>query len=108
MKIVRQGDVLLKQISTLPNSVVRAEGPCVLAYGEATGHAHQVRAGGELWVDVNDEPLVMIKVLNSTPDPDGHYQSYFLRVPPDMTQAHEAVVWTFGLTKDEYAPVFES
>lgn len=56
----------------------------------------------------NDEPLVMVKVINSTPDPDGHYKSYFLRVPPDMTKAQEAVAWTFGLRAEDYSPIFES
>ncbi len=30
----------------------------------------------------NDEDLVMVKVINSTPEIDGTYKDYFLRVPP--------------------------
>jgi hypothetical protein len=52
----------------------------------------------------NDEPLVMVKVVNSTPEPDGSYKDYFLRVPPDITTAREAVAWTFHLTEDDYQP----
>jgi hypothetical protein len=53
---------------------------------------------GELFIAEvpNDEPLVMVKVLNSTPEPDGSRKPYFLRVPPDMRNASEAVAWTFG------------
>jgi hypothetical protein len=29
----------------------------------------------------SDEPLVMIKVVNSTPEPNGEFKDYFLRVP---------------------------
>lgn len=55
-----------------------------------------------------DEPLVMVQVRNSTPEPDGTFASYFLRVPPAMTTAKSAVAWTFGLGTDEYAPTFET
>ncbi len=51
-----------------------------------------------------DEPLVMVKVLNSTPEPDGTYKEYFLRVPPDIATARAAVAWTFGLRPNEYRP----
>jgi len=50
----------------------------------------------------NDEPLVMLKVINSTPEPDGSYKEYFLRVPPAITTAREAVAWTFGLQPERY------
>jgi len=56
----------------------------------------------------DDEDLVMIRVLNSTPEPDGSRKTYFLRVPPDMTSAKEAVAWTFNLDGDEYKPQQET
>jgi hypothetical protein len=49
----------------------------------------------------NDEPLVMVKVLNSTVEPDGTRKPYFLRVPPDQTIARDAVAWTFGYRSGE-------
>ncbi|MHB1707605.1 MAG: DUF6745 domain-containing protein [Acidithiobacillus sp.] len=86
-----------------------------------------------------DEPIVMVRVLNSTPEPDGsltteeaaeifgadkvssqatlmralghespRWKDYFLRVPPEMKTAHEAVAWTFGVSADEYHPDFQS
>ncbi len=51
-----------------------------------------------------DEPIVMVEVVNSTPEPDGSRKRYWLRVPPDMTTAREAVAWTFGMPAQEYAP----
>lgn len=89
-----------------------------------------------------DEPIVMVRVLNSTPEPDGHltsaqaaeafgehavrtrletmkqigvpvsgtprFKDYFLRVPPTMRSAHEAIAWSFGRTAKNYAPSIET
>lgn len=55
-----------------------------------------------------DEPLVMVRVVNSTPGPDGSSQEFWLRVPPTVTTAHEGVAWTFGLTPEEYRPAAQS
>lgn len=57
---------------------------------------------------VGDEPLVMVSVLNSTPEPDQPRKQYMLRVPPDMTTAREAVAWTFSLNANEYEPAIET
>ena len=56
----------------------------------------------------DDEPLVMVKVRNSTPEPDGSVKDYWLRVPPTMKTASEAVAWTFGVEPAEYAPAVET
>jgi hypothetical protein len=81
----------------------------------------------------DDEPIVMVRVLNSTPEPDGvmsrdeaiaifgdaarsaalatsdsRWKEYMLRVPPDVRTAREAVAWTFGLAADEYQPEAET
>jgi hypothetical protein len=56
----------------------------------------------------DDEPLVMVRVINSTPEPDGSHKPYFLRVPPTVKSAHEAVAWTFGLKPEQYQPEQES
>jgi hypothetical protein len=55
-----------------------------------------------------DEPLVMVKVANSTPEPDGSFKDYFLRVPPNIERARQAVAWTFGKEENEYAPCVET
>jgi hypothetical protein len=62
---------------------------------------------GVLWrlpID-GDEPLVMVEVTNSTPELDGSSRRYWLRVPPDIRSAREAVAWTFGVAPDEYRPL---
>jgi hypothetical protein len=65
---------------------------------------------GVLWrVELpGDEPLVMVEVVNSTPEPDGSRRTYFLRVPPETTRAREAVAWTFGVTEEEYQPLAQT
>ncbi|MGV9345965.1 DUF6745 domain-containing protein [Streptomyces spiralis] len=65
---------------------------------------------GTLWrIDLDDdEPVVMVEVLNSTPEPDGTHRTYWLRVPPTTRRAREGVAWTFGLHPDAYAPVRET
>ena len=50
----------------------------------------------------------MVRVRNSTPEPDGSHRIYFIAVPPDTKTAHEAVAWTFGLSESEYAPAVET
>jgi hypothetical protein len=35
-------------------------------------------------------------------------RTYYLRVPPTIQTAEEAVAWTFGLKADEYRPIHES
>lgn len=56
-----------------------------------------------------DEPLVMVKVTNSTIEPDGTWKDYWLRVPPDTKTAREGVAWTFGIEKEQqYAPLVQT
>ena len=55
-----------------------------------------------------DEPIVMVKVVNSTPEADGSMKDYFLRVPPDIKTARQAVAWTFGEDANTYSPAVET
>ncbi|WP_405453580.1 hypothetical protein OG350_35185 [Streptomyces achromogenes] len=65
---------------------------------------------GTLWrIDLDgDEPVVMVEVLNSTPEPDGSHRTYWLRVPPVTRTARQGVAWTFGLAEAAYAPLRET
>jgi hypothetical protein len=55
-----------------------------------------------------DEPLVMVRVVNSTAEPDGHFKVYWLRVPPTIETAQEAVAWSFGVEPKDYKPAIET
>ena len=64
----------------------------------------------------DDEPLVMVKVVNSTRESDGSFKDYWLRVDPELKPllsdgskgkpqkltARNAVASTFGLRGEEY------
>jgi hypothetical protein len=65
---------------------------------------------GTLWRIAlpDDEPVVMVEVLNSTPEPDGTHRTYWLRVPPTTRTAREGVAWTFGLGAEAYEPLEET
>lgn len=56
-----------------------------------------------------DEPLMMVKVVNSTAEPDGSFKDYFLRVDPNIyggiTTAHAGVASTWR--KEDGSLVFE-
>lgn len=54
------------------------------------------------------EPIVMLEVANSTRERNGRLGRYWLRVPPTMSKAREAVAWTFGMSADEYRPLMET
>ena len=60
------------------------------------GRLHRVRIP-------NQEDLVMVHVKDPSTD-----REYFLRVPPTMQSAHEAVAWTFGMRKEDYNPDMET
>ena len=51
-----------------------------------------------------DEPLCMIRVLDATTRLDGTRRTYWLRVPPTVRTAREAVAWTFGMAAPHYRP----
>ena len=65
---------------------------------------------GTLWSldSPGDERIVMVEVLNSTPEADGSFSTYWLRVPPATRTAHAAVAWTFGESVETYAPVIQT
>lgn len=102
-------------------------------YDEAAEVIHSDRTGILYRKRDLAEPLVMVRVLNPTPEADGvlsreeaiaefgeaahaalnapkeaRFREYMLRVPPTMRTAHEAVAWTFGLEAEDYQPAIES
>ncbi len=66
---------------------------------------------GTLWIKAipgEAEPRAWVEVINSTPEPDGTYKHYFLRVPPNVVTAKQGIAWTFGLESSDYGPLDES
>lgn len=73
---------------------------------EGVARSFQRDECGELyrWDAPGDEPVVLVRVVNSTPEPDGSRRRYVLRVPPDIRTARQAVAWTFGMAEGQYRP----
>ena len=48
-KQYRQGDVLIEEINNLPNDAkeTASNKPVILAWGEVTGHKHQIKSGAK-------------------------------------------------------------
>lgn len=65
---------------------------------------------GKLYnMEVNDdENLTFVHVINSSPEPDGSFKNYFLRVPPDTETPQAGIAWTFEMEADEYKPLKET
>lgn len=66
------------------------------------------RQSDEFGTLIDSGEYTYVRVVNSTAEPDGHYKEYYLRVPPWMKTAHEAVAWTFDMTEVEYAPSIQT
>lgn len=57
------------------------------------------------------EPMYIVRVTNSTAEPDGTFAEYFLRVPPRFWRVQDALAWTFGLDRrngPRYEPLIET
>jgi hypothetical protein len=91
--------------------------------GKAETLDHEEGVGTLYRKDIpGDEPLVMIHVINSTPEPDGSRKRYTLRVHPECRPllannelgdrqkltARNAIASTFGLTGKQYYPMVET
>ncbi|MFF8605829.1 DUF6745 domain-containing protein [Streptomyces sp. NPDC015346] len=57
---------------------------------------------------VDDEDVAMVEVVNATPEPDGTFRTYWLRVPPETATARQGVAWTFGLAAEAYEPLVQT
>jgi hypothetical protein len=61
---------------------------------------------GKLWatsVRLDGQRVQLVEVDNATAEQDGSHRRYFLRVPPTLRTAREAVAWTFGFdSADDY------
>ena len=135
--IMRPSEITVAMIEAEPNAEVRrvmidrfgggkdaGGGPG--AYAKASGAVildHQEGVGTLLRKEVpGDEPIVTVEVVNSTPEPDGSWKRYHLRVDPQIRPmfpdgtfgepqkptALNAVASTFGKTGEEYRPSVES
>jgi hypothetical protein len=93
----------------------------IIDHDERYGTLWQVIMPASVWrfgMSITD--MWLLEVVNRTPEPDGHYKHYYLKVPQPEHIAREfgrrrvertakaAVAWTFGMTSEEYDPEIES
>jgi hypothetical protein len=103
-----------KRILTEPNAEVRRV--MIERFGAERlmreGEAVKVQSDdfGTLWrLELpDDEPIVMVELVNSTAEPDGSFKNYWLRVPPQYRTARGAIAWTFGEERHRYAPAVQT
>jgi len=69
---------------------------------EGGAERYQQDDSGTLWRmasdNSQDKHAQWVEVVNATPEKDGSHAHYFLRVPPTIETAHDAVAWTFETT----------
>jgi hypothetical protein len=110
--IERPAEITVARIDAETNAEVRR------VMVERYGAARFVKDSGAAVVDhderwgtlyrreiTDDEPLLMVEVINRSPEPDGEFRHYSLRVPPATKTALEAVAWTFDMRPAEYAQI---
>ena len=65
---IRQGDVGLEVVDSIPKNAKRVKGPAVIAYGEATGHSHRCEEEtaslfrddkGNVFLSVEEAPAIL-------------------------------------------------
>jgi hypothetical protein len=70
--------------------------------GAAGGELVADDACGKLWHCWFGGLHAIVEVENGTAGQNGSRRRYFLRVPPQLRTAREAVAWTYGMTTHEY------
>jgi len=56
MRILRQGDILLKEIKQIPKGLKKKDN--ILAYGEVTGHKHKLVGNARVLIDNNGRQFI--------------------------------------------------
>ena len=111
--IERKSEITIKQIRDEKNSEFRRVLSDLYGRDRFIKDIGAVELGrddfGILWraEDGGDEPLMFVEVENATIE-HGEKRKFYLRVPPTMTTAHEAVAWTFYKTPETYNPSMEA
>ncbi len=111
--IIDKESITLRLIEMEQNAEVRrvlierfGEGRFIDESGAAI--VHEDECGILYKKDMSDEVLTMVRVVNSTAEPDGSRRHYFIRVPDEVQTAREAIAWTFGMNEGEYNPSVET
>lgn len=116
--IEKQKELSIQDIVSHPNTEVRYVGLKLYGFERLLEEGHVIvldeeeKTGYKLlqfkFKDGNLDPYTVVRVINSTAEPDGSFKPYYLTVPPTMKTAKQAVAWTFRMEEHEYAPSQET
>lgn len=84
----------------LPNATHRRDAMARFSDKQLLKHMTLIDDDPEVGRLYSMEGQTMLRVKNSTPEPDGSYAIYVLPTPPEMTKARQSLAWTFGVTDD--------
>jgi len=105
----------IEEIIKNPNAEVRCAGLEIYGWERLSKEKLLKRintdkeTGAELYHGMfGDQPICLVKVINSTPDQDGKRKAYFLQVPPDTKTCKQAIAWTFRVDAKDYHPDLET
>jgi len=107
--IITPDAVTIERINSEPNLEVRRAMIDIYGVGQyLIDSAAEVIHRDEYGVLYRQNSIVVVEVINSTAEPDGSNRRYFLKVPPHIKRAKQAVAWTFGLSEEEYDPTSQT
>lgn len=102
------GHIDRTQDSMLRDALVQAMGVERFIGAARIAPAHTDETGALYLIGSARDPLAYVRVEDGTPTPDGTRAAHWLRVPPHVATAREAVAWTFGLPEHTYYPSVET
>lgn len=108
-QVLKDKDVSFAEVIALPNAEIRRAVIEFIGLDSLMEKTNVTPVDTSTFGDLirvsvlNDEDIVVVKVQDSSTD-----RKYFLRVPPTVKTAKEAVAWTFNLTENDYNPSKET
>lgn len=61
----RQGDVFIERIAKLPSNLKQQQGRIILAYGEVTGHAHEIKNKNTARIYHDENMATILEVIEA-------------------------------------------
>jgi predicted phosphodiesterase len=102
--MVRQGDILLQPVNTIPKGAVEVpteQGAAVLAYGESHGHRHQFAKGAKLFargstrfIEVSAKGGALLTVTDDKGRALLEVRHEEIRVAPGAYEVVQQLEWT--------------
>ena len=93
--------------SVLRQALVEAMGTGRVVAAARLAPVHADETGALYLIGPARDPLAYVRVEDATPRPDGTRAQHWLRVPPHVASAREAVAWTFGRSEQTYSTSME-